>query len=116
MSEIINNWVKEHGRDEGVLALGVRYSAKLGFSASNAPEFPVPAVDNALRGLADAFAVLNVKRLPTGRLRWVYGNAVLHAAMRTDGACLGIFARKEPPTLEPDRVESLVAEFQTLPA
>ena len=116
MSEIINTWVKEKVQSDGVLAVGVRYSARQTFALSNAKDFPNAALEGALRCLADTYQVINSNRLPLGRLRWTYGHAVVHAAMRADGICLGLIARKEPPTLENDRLEKFMAEFETLPA
>jgi hypothetical protein len=72
------------------------------------------AVENALRCVVDMFQVLQLNRIPPGRLRWVYHGAYLHCERRADGACLGVFLSKEAEAVDHTGLERCFREFRAL--
>jgi hypothetical protein len=114
MSEIVNNWVKGIAQGEGILAVGVRYHDRQVFAWSNATDFQPSELDMPMRCLADTFRVITANRLPARRLRWSYENAFVHGVMRADGICLGIIARKHDATPDPQALDRIASEFQSL--
>jgi hypothetical protein len=58
--------------------------------------------------------VLTAQRLTPTQLTWVYERAVLHCVRRADGAILGAFVGKKLTGADPDGLERLLTEFESL--
>ena len=114
MKESTNLWLSSAARLPGVLACGVRYPDNSTFTQSWAEGFAPERLDNALRCVADTFQVLNLNRVPATSVRWVYEQAFLYCARRSDGICLGIFCTKDLQQKSPGAIERLLADFQSL--
>jgi hypothetical protein len=116
MKETINLWISKKARIPGVLACGVLYADKSIFAQSWSPHYPLPALESLWQTAGEGFQVLQLNRLPSARLRWIYENALLHAAHRSDGICLGLLTVREPQSSNSTDLESILAEFERLKA
>jgi hypothetical protein len=114
MKEQISQWFEQSAPFEGILACGVRQPDHSTMTKSWSDSYSELAMENALRCVADLFQVLPLNRLPQGRVRWVYENALLHCERRSDGACLGIFTLREEARCDAAGLERVFAEFQAL--
>jgi hypothetical protein len=114
MIELINQWFEQSSPFQGILACGVRYSEQAASSKTWSDGYSEMAVENALRGVADFFQVLQMNRIAPARLRWIYGNALLHCERRPDGTCLGVFTAKDTASIDLDALERYFAEFQAI--
>jgi len=76
--------------------------------------FPEIAMENTLRCIADLFQVLQLNRIPPGRVRWVYQGGLLHCERRADGVCLGIFTPRDVNSIDQRGLERFFAEFQAV--
>ena len=114
MKEIVNLWLGKSARLPGVLACGVRYPDKTAFTQTWSSQYPADTLENAWRCVSDAFQVLQLNRFPAERVRWVYANAILFGARRSDGICLGVFTTSDPLAFDTAQIERLLAEFQAL--
>jgi hypothetical protein len=114
MKEAIHLWLHESARLPGILACGVRHADHSGFAQGFSPVFPQAALENAVRCVADTFMVLQLNRLPTERLRWVYDKAFLYATRRKDGSVLILATARDPESCPPETVEALFQEFHSL--
>jgi len=114
MKETINLRLSRNARVPGVLACGVRYPDQTVFSQSWSSDFPVSALENTWRCVADTFPVLQLHRLSGDWVRWVYERAYLYVTRRCDGISLGILARKEPLGYDAGEIHRLLAEFHVL--
>lgn len=114
MKEMLNLWLTTSARLPGVLAGGVKHSDNSTFAQGFSPGFPIEALENALRLVADAFLVLQLNRLPTDRVRWVYDKAFLYCTRRKDGAVLILAVARDPESCPPETVEALFQEYHAL--
>jgi hypothetical protein len=71
------------------------------------------AAENALRGVEELFDVLRLNQIPTGRLRLIYENAILHCERRADGACLGILSIRDDSSYDPKDLDGRFVDFQS---
>ncbi|MDB6065368.1 MAG: hypothetical protein JWR26_1576 [Pedosphaera sp.] len=115
MKEHIHNWLTEKMRVTGMLACGVRSPDRKTFTRSQSPQFTPVALENACRCLSDTFQILNSNRFPVELVRWVYENYFVYGFVRPDGHCLAVLARRSESTLQPADLETIVAEFHSLP-
>ena len=54
-------------------------------------------------------------RIAPGRVRWVYGDALLHCERRADGTCFGIFTtRSAADVLDEKGLEQMFVEFRSV--
>jgi hypothetical protein len=114
MKEAINEWLNRRLKPAGGLACGVRFPDKTSLTQTWSQDFPAQALDNAWRCASDTFQVLKINFFPNEYVRWVYENAFLYCARREDGACLGIFTRKDTQAFDAREMERLLAEFRAL--
>jgi hypothetical protein len=114
MNEQISQWFEQSAPFEGILACGIRRPDHSTMTKSWAEGYSELAMENTLRCVADLFQVLPLNRLPQGRVRWVYENALLHCERRADGTCLGIFTLREETHCDAAGLERVFAEFQAL--
>jgi hypothetical protein len=101
-------------RVPGVLAYGVRFPDKSSLNESYSVEFPLLAMENAWRCVADTYQVLTLHRLPVARMNWVYERSLLTCVRRNDGLILGLFLTARERSRDTNSLERLVAEFQAL--
>ena len=114
MKETIKEWMVQQQRVAGVLACGVRFPDKTALNETYSGSFPAGALDNAWRCVADAYQVLSLHRIPAVRMRWVYENALLQCARRTDGIILALFTSRDAEELDFEGTEQLFAGFHAL--
>lgn len=112
--EQITGWLRSTPPVRGVLVRGIRFADETFFCDLDSRDFPLSALEQAWRAVADTFEVLSAQRLPSTRLTWVYERAVLHCVRRADGAILGAFVGKKVTGADPDGLERLLAEFESL--
>ena len=115
MKATFNLWFSQNLGIHGALAGGLRYSDGAAFSQSFSTAFPQAACEHALRSLFDIFRLLQTQRLPGEMARVVYENAVLHAARRKDGICLGVFTLKDVNDYDEPALKRLLDDFLALP-
>jgi hypothetical protein len=116
VKEAIKEWLMQMPPLPGLLACSVRFKDQTALCRSYARGFPVVALEQAGRCVADTFRVLSVHRLPGSRLRWVYARVQVHCVRRGDGTVLSLFAESEPAAAGPARLEQLIADFEALPS
>ena len=114
MKEMLNLWLSKNARLPGVLACGLRYQDKACFTQTWSSNYKTEALENALRCAADTFHVLQLNRFVSQWTRWVYENAFLYCARRTDGICLALITTKDPLAFDQKQIEQLLAEFRSL--
>jgi hypothetical protein len=115
MKEEIHNWLTEKMRISGMLACGIRSPDRKTFIRSQSPQFTPVALEHACRCLSDTFQVINSNRFPAQLVRWVYENYFVYGFLREDGLCLAVITRRAEPSLQPADLETVVAEFHSLP-
>lgn len=116
MKATLNLWLSQNLGVHGVLAGGLRYADAATFSQTFSTAFPQATCDHALRLLLDTFKLLQAQKLPAETLRLTYENAVLHAARRRDGICLGVFTLKDANDYDEDGLKALLDAFLAMPA
>lgn len=114
MKEAVRSWMAHNPRVPGLLAYGVRFPDKSSLSESYSPDFPLEAMENAWRCIADTYQVLTLHRLPVARMNWVYERSLLTCVRRNDGIILGLFLAARERSRDTNNLERLVAEFQSL--
>ena len=115
MKETFVQWLQQAGPFAGALACAVRGADGAGASRSWAAGFSEASMENALRCVADLFQVIQHNRIAPGRVRWVYGHALLHCERRADGTCFGIFTtRKGDEAFDEDGLERMFIEFRAV--
>lgn len=112
--ERITQWLRSTPPVRGVLVRGIRFADETFVCDFDSRDFPLSALEQAWRSVADTFDVLQAQRLPATRLTWVYERAVLHCVRRRDGAILGAFVGKKLTTADPEGLERLLSDFEML--
>ena len=113
MKEAFVQWLAQAEPFAGALACAVRGADGAGASRSWAGGFSEATLENAMRCVADLFQVIQHNRIAPGRVRWVYGKALLHCERRADGACFGVFtARNSDETFDEEGLERMFGEFR----
>jgi hypothetical protein len=113
---LINQWFEQSVPFEGIQACCVRHVDQSSVSKSWADGYEDLAMDHAMRCVSDLFQMLSFHKVASGRLRWVYGEAVLHCERRADGTCLGVFTLRDEQSFDAEGLNRMFAEFQTLKA
>lgn len=114
MKELINQWFEQSSPFQGIQACGIRHADQSAISKVWSEGFTEVAVENAMRCVTDFFQVLQLNRLPPGRVRWCYARAYLYCARRPDGTCIGFFTLRDSASVDLDGLERMLEEFQTL--
>jgi hypothetical protein len=115
MRATFSHWLQQLTPVAGMLACGTRGVDGAVAGRSWMESFSEASLENVLRCVADLFQVIQHHRIAPGRVRWVYGNALLHCERRADGTCLAVFtSRNAKPELDAEGLERLFAEFRTL--
>lgn len=107
-------WVQNNIKTAGVLAFGIYAPGRDTFVERCEKSLPAEAIERAWRCVAETLPVLQLNQFPTARFRFVFGQAVVHCERRHDGACLGIFARKDTTAFPQASLERLLTEFHSL--
>lgn len=114
MKELINQWFEQSAPFEGILACGLRFPDQTAVSKTWAEGYEENAVENALRCVVDGFQVVQLNRIMSTRLRWVYSAAFLYCERRQDGTCLGVFTSKNLESVDLVGLERFFSEFQSV--
>jgi len=116
MREHANNWLNEKIKVAGVLACGLRFPDRKTIARSQSPQFTPIALENACRCITDTFQVLQANRFPQGLVRWVFEGYFLYGFIRPDGVSLAVLTRRSAEDVQPADLETIVAEFHSLPS
>jgi hypothetical protein len=116
MKPLINQWFEQCVPFEGIQACCIRHLDQSSVSKSWADGFEDLPLDIAMRCVSDVQQVLQFNKIPCARLRWVYQSAVLHCERRADGVCLGVFTLRDEQSFDPEGLDRIFREFQTLTA
>ncbi|HUL51265.1 MAG TPA: hypothetical protein VLU94_01640 [Candidatus Nitrosotalea sp.] len=114
MKDAIKQWMTQTPRVRGVLAYGVRFTDKTSINETYSRDFPIVALENTWRCIADAYQVLTLHRFPVARMQWIYENAVLTCVRRNDGIILGLFVTPNRRELDSKELERQLTEFQSI--
>ena len=115
MKDHIQNWLTEKMRVANVLACGIRSPDRKTLTRSQSAQFTPVALEHACRCLSDTFHVINSNRFPTQLVRWVYDNYFVYGFLREDGHCLAVLSRRNEEVVSQADLETIVAEFHSLP-
>ena len=114
MKELISQWFEQSSPFEGILACGVRYPDQSTASKTWSDGFPEVGVESAMRCVVDCFQVLQLNRISSARIRWVYQGALLQCERRQDGTCLGVFLTRDTASADLTGMDRFFAEFRAL--
>jgi hypothetical protein len=114
MVSSFEKWLNGKPKLAGVYGWGIRLPDKPVFSESYSELYPLSALENAWRCVADTLQVIRLHRFPDRRLRWVFEHGWLFCSVRPDGAFLGIFTANQADQLDWAAVESMLDEFLQL--
>ncbi|NOS71611.1 MAG: hypothetical protein HOP33_17005 [Verrucomicrobia bacterium] len=110
----ITRWLEALPSLRGGLVRGVRFPDETFVSDFDSRDFPVTALEQAWRSVADTYQVLTAQQFPPSRLTWVYERTLLHCVMRNDGAIFGMFVAKKGAEANQPEFDHLLTEFQSL--
>lgn len=110
----ITRWLEALPSLRGGLVRGVRFPDETFVSDFDSRDFPVTALEQAWRSVADTYQVLTAQQFPPSRLTWVYERTLLHCVMRADGAIFGMFVAKKGAEANQPEFDHLLTEFQSL--
>src|SRR6266581_1962773 len=87
----ITDWLRRTPSVRGVLVRGIRFADETFVCDFDSRGFPLGALEQAWRSVADTFHVLTAQRLLPTRVSWGHERSVLHCVRRDDGAILAVF-------------------------
>src|SRR5262245_18249225 len=108
------NWISHNTNSPGVIAFGIHAPSKASFVQSCAATLNTSGLENAWRCVAATIPVLQLDRFPTARVRFVYGQAIVHSERHKNGTCPGIFTRRSEAEFSSAELDRLLTEFHTL--
>ncbi len=114
MKELFSQWFEQSAPFEGIQACGLLFPDQTTAVKVWGVGFEEPAVEHAMRCVAEGFQILQVNRGAPARLRWVYTNAFLYCERRLDGSCLAVFTQRNPDEVDLEGLERYFSEFQSL--
>lgn len=114
MNQAFDQWLDQCAPCGGVLACAARAANGALVGRAWAEGYTEAALENALRCVADLFQVIQHHRIAPGRVRWVFGNVLLHCERRADGTCFGVFTAREAKAVDAEGLERMFAEFRTV--
>ncbi|HNQ73107.1 MAG TPA: hypothetical protein PKN95_05835 [Verrucomicrobiota bacterium] len=112
--ERILEWLRATPPGRGMLVRGIRFNDATFFSDVDAREFPVSALEQAWRIVADTFQVLSAQRLPPMRLSWTHERIILYCARRDDGTIFGTFVSRRAADFDLSALHKMLTDFQQL--
>jgi len=112
--EKLSDWLRRAPSARGVLVRGLRFTDQTITCDLDSRDFPVSALEQAARSVADTFQVLNAYRLSPIRLIWHYSRAALHCAGREDGTMLVAVALTRAGETDSETLNRLMSGFRTL--
>jgi len=110
--EQFQDWLAQNARGEGVSACGIGFPSKTWICACLSPDVPAPAVEAAMRCIADTFEVAGLHHMPALEQRWVFEKQVVFCARRPDKTFLAVFCENQGQTDE-RYVRRMMEEFKT---
>lgn len=114
MRDLVNQWFEQSAPFQGILACGVRHPDRTTVCKTWADGYTEAGVENALRCVTDVCQVMQVNRVPVGRHRWVFEQALFHCERRPDGTCLGVFTPRETREIDAEGLHRFFSEFQAI--
>jgi hypothetical protein len=112
MSKALHTWLDGLDEIPGVLGCGLRLPDRSSAARSWSDTCPKETVEKVLRHGLDVMEVLRARRLPAGRLRWLFTEALVYCEQRRDGACLCLISTHDPWLGEGEAVTLLIGEFR----
>lgn len=112
----ITDWLRTTTPVTGALVRGIRFADQTFVCDFDSRDFPMSALEQAWRSVADTFQVLSAQHLPPSRLTWIYERALLHCVRRQDGAILGVFVSKKITATDRAALDRALEEFLALSA
>ncbi len=112
--EQLTRWLRALPALRGVLVRGIRFPDETFVTDFDSRDFPVAALEQAWRSVADTFQVLSAQQFPPTRLTWMYERTILHCVQREDGSILGVIVSKKGAESNPSDLDKLLQEFQSL--
>lgn len=116
MENVFQQWLISKPKLAGIFGWGIRLADRTTFSESYSELYPINALDNAWRCMADTLQVIRLHRFPERRIRWVFEHGWLFCSIRSDGAILGIFTANQIEQVNWAGVELMMEEFLRLNA
>lgn len=112
--EQYDQWLKAQTNAKSVLALGIVLADKSFLTLPLSEHYPIQALEQALRPLADAFDVASLHRLAPQYLRWIYSDAQVYCARRPDKHLLAVFLPREVPAADAAAIEDIFKTFTVM--
>ncbi len=109
--EHFEQWLKSQANARSVLAMGIVLPDKSCLALPLSPQYPAPALEQALRPLADAFDVASLHRIAPQYIRWIYSDAQVYCARRPDRHLLAVFLPREVPAADAEAIEDIFKTF-----
>jgi hypothetical protein len=116
MANAFEQWLISKPKLAGIYGWGIRLPDRTTFSESYSELFPVNALNNAWRCVADTLQVIRLHRFPERRVRWVFEHGWLLCSIRPDGIFLGVFTANQIEQVNWAGVELMLEEFNRLDA
>ena len=112
MREKLDAWLKAAAATQGVMAAGVRLSARVCLSRSANDRFPMDRLNMACQLAAEITSLLGSQQPPPTRLLWRFREGELHYAVRPDGIAAGLLTK--PNVGSVPEFQGLVTVFESL--
>ena len=87
----LKHWLAEQTQAPGLLACGLGFSGRTWFCLSSRDEYPIPALETAMRALFESFEVAHLHRIPAPELEWHFARATVYAVRRPDRVFVALF-------------------------
>lgn len=112
-NDSLKKWLDQAAEPANALAFAIRFADRSVCAKRTSPGYPVKNLEQSLRGLAETFQVLALHRSPAQRIIMAYEKARVFAAVRADGACLGLYMPVEDRSYTGAHFAALVKDFVT---
>lgn len=110
----LTNWLAATKALPGMLGLVIFTPSDPLHIETACPSVSKAALENAWRCIAETMPVLKLNQFPAACFRFTFGQAVVHCERRADGACIGVFAQRDPAAFPAEALQRVLSEFHRL--
>lgn len=107
--EQFKHWLARQTQAPGLMACGLGFSGKTWFCLSSRDDYPVPALETAMRALFETFEVAHLHRIPALELEWQFARATVYAVRRPDRVFVALFFAAPAP----ETARGIIEKFKT---
>jgi hypothetical protein len=109
--EQYNEWLAGNAHGNGLTGCAIGFPNKTWICASLSETLEVPAMETAMRCLADTFDVAGLHHIPSLEQKWTFEKVAVFSARRPDKTFIALFFDNTEAT-DGERIRQIIEDFK----